>query len=255
MSTANNPEIIDVNIENVQQTGFFCRMSKMKTEGNQRKLKWLKERFDEGLKIKMLKLPERGFIEYIPGEFAWRGVDAEDYMFIHCLWVVGKSKGKGYGKVLLEEAVRDAEKEGFKGAAAMVSDGNWMANKKLFLKNGFEIVDEAEPSFQLLVKKFKKADNPEFINNWDKNLAKHKKGITVFLTDQCPYLDDAAQTIKKYAADKNIPFNLIELKSAKEVKEKSPSPHGTFNIVYNGRLLSYNYLLPKDNQKRIDALN
>jgi hypothetical protein len=47
-------KIIDVNINNVEKVGFFCRMSKMKTEGNQQKLRWLKKRFDEGLKIKML---------------------------------------------------------------------------------------------------------------------------------------------------------------------------------------------------------
>ena len=247
-------KIIDVNSENVDKVGFFCRMSKMKTEGNQRKLAWLKKRFNEGLKIKMLELPERGFIEYIPGEFAWRAVDAKGYMFIHCLWVVGKSKGKGFGDVLLSESIKDAEKQKMNGVAALVSDDNWMANKKIFFKNGFEIVDVAEPSFHLLVKKFKKADNPKFINNWDQNLAKHKKGITVFFTDQCPYLDDATQTIKKYAAEKSIAFKLIEFKSAKEVRENSPSPHGTFNIVFNGKLLSYYYLLPNDIQKRIDGL-
>lgn len=42
----------------------------------------------------MLELPERGFIEYLPGEHAWRAVHADGYLFIHCLWVVGKSKGK-----------------------------------------------------------------------------------------------------------------------------------------------------------------
>lgn len=31
----------------------------------------------------------RGFIEYIPGAFGWRAVFAEDYMLIHCLWVMG----------------------------------------------------------------------------------------------------------------------------------------------------------------------
>ncbi len=69
-------------------------------------LAWLKKRFDEGLKIKMLELPERGFIEYIPGEYAWRCVDAKGYMFIHCLWVVGKSKGKNFGELLLNECIR-----------------------------------------------------------------------------------------------------------------------------------------------------
>ena len=251
----NKPNIIDVNLTNVDKLGFFCRMSKMKTAGNQKKLAWLRKRFNEGLKIKMLELPERGFIEYIPGEFAWRGVDAKGYMFIHCLWVVGKSKGNDYGELLLKECMTDATKQQMKGIAVLVSDDNWMANKKLFLKNGFETVGEAEPSFQLMVKKFKKVANPTFVNNWDNNLKKYKNGLTILKSDQCPYLDDAVLTIKNYADENKIPLIIIELKTAEDVRLKSPSPHGTFNIVYNGKLLSYYYLLPKDIQKRIDALS
>lgn len=247
--------ILDVNINNVDKLGFFCRMSKMKTDGNQKKLKWLKERFEEGLKIKMLELPERGFIEYIPGQYAWRGVEAKGYMFIHCLWVVGKSKGNNFGELLLNECLNDAKKQKMKGVAVLVSDDNWMANKKLFLKNGFEIVEEAKPSFQLLVKKFTKCESPSFVDNWNGNLAKYKKGFTILKSDQCPYLEDAVLTIKKYADENNIPLKIIELKTAEDVRLQSPSPHGTFNIIYNGKLLSYYYLLPKDIQKRIDAIS
>jgi hypothetical protein len=91
--------ILDVGPENVGELGFFCYMSKRKSEGYARKLSWLERRFDEGLRIKMLELPDRGFIEYIPGEYAWRTVDARGFFFIHCLWVVGKSKGNGFAEV------------------------------------------------------------------------------------------------------------------------------------------------------------
>jgi L-amino acid N-acyltransferase YncA len=248
-------QILDVNLNNVDKLGFFCRMSKMKTEGNQKKLLWLKKRFNEGLKIKMLELPERGFIEYIPGEYAWRGIEAKGYMFIHCIWVVGKSKGKDFGELLLNECIEDAKNQKMNGVAVLVSDENWMANKKLFIKNKFEQVAAAEPSFQLLVKKFNKAANPTFVNNWDKNLKKHSNGLTIFQSDQCPYLEDAVITIKNFAEEKKIPLNIVKLKSAEDVRKMSPSPHGTFNIVYNGKLLSYYYLLPKDIQKRIDVLS
>ena len=65
-------DIIEVNKGNLAEKGFFCYMSKKKSEGYQRKLEWLKDRFDEGMKIKLLDLKQggRGFIEYIPGEFA-----------------------------------------------------------------------------------------------------------------------------------------------------------------------------------------
>jgi hypothetical protein len=42
--------IIDVNKNNVIETGFFCKMSQKKNDGYIRKLKWLNARFDEGAK-------------------------------------------------------------------------------------------------------------------------------------------------------------------------------------------------------------
>ena len=249
------PTIIDINSENVDHLGFFCRMSKMKTVGNKNKLSWLHKRFSEGLKIKMLELPARGFIEYIPGEYAWRSIDAKGYMFIHCLWVVGKSKGKGFGEILLNECIKDAKNLKLNGVAVLTSNDNFLANQKLFLKNGFEISARCEPAFELLVKKFKEVEDPKFISNYEMNQKKYKDGITVFLSDQCPYLDDAANIIREYAEEKEISFKIIELKSSEEVRKKSPSPNGTFNIVYNGELLSYYYILPNDIEKAISKIS
>ena len=96
------PEIIEVDETNVSQQGFFCYKSKPKAEGYRRKLNWLKNRFLEGMKTKIVYENGRsvGFIEYIPGESAWRAVNADDYLVIHCIWVVGRGKKKGYGSRL-----------------------------------------------------------------------------------------------------------------------------------------------------------
>ena len=182
----NDVTLIDVNANNVSETGFFCCMSKKKSEGYRRKLDWLKLRFTEGLKIKMLGQGQRGFIEYIPGEYAWRAVNAEGYMLIHCLWVVGKSKDKGYAGLLLNECIKDAQKSKMKGVAIVTSKGNWLVGNKLLLAHGFETVDKAPPSFELLVKKFTKVQSPSFSINWDKRRRKFGKRLTLTRSDQCP---------------------------------------------------------------------
>jgi len=155
--------IIEVNKENVSEKGFFCYMSKRKSEGYQRKMQWLKDRFNEDMKIKMLDLKQggRGFIEYVPGEYSWRAVNAKGYMFIHCIWIVGRSKGKGYATLLLNECLKDAEKLGMKGVAVLTGEGNWLVRKKFFSKHGFESVDKYPP-FELMVKKFDSAPSPSF---------------------------------------------------------------------------------------------
>jgi GNAT superfamily N-acetyltransferase len=106
-------------------------MSKKKEPGYKQKYTWLQERFAEGLKIKILH--EKGgrdtaFIEYVPGEYAWRAVNADGYMVIHCLWVVGKGKGKGYGRRLIEECIKDARTQGMQGVAMITSDRVWLAD-------------------------------------------------------------------------------------------------------------------------------
>lgn len=247
--------IIDVTPDNVEEIGFFCLMSRRKSEGYQRKLKWLKARFDEGLRIKMLDLSEggRGYIEYIPGEFAWRPVEATGYLFIHCLWVVGKSKGNGYAKLLVRECLADAKRCGALGVAMVTSDGNWLVGKKLLLSRGFKSVDLAPPGYELLATDFGPAPPPLFPTDWDRRAARFGKGLTVVRTDQCPYLDDAVNTALETARDRGIPTNVVELTSAQDIRERSPSPYGVFTIVLDGEVLSHYYQPKKKLNELLDA--
>ena len=247
-------EIIEVNSQNVQKTGFFCFMSKPKAPGYRQKLAWLEERFAEGMKFKMLH--EQGgrntaFIEYIPGEYAWRTVHAPGYLVIHCLWVVGKGKGKGYGAQLLQECIADARAQGKQGVVMISSDGTWLARKQIFLQNGFEEVDQALPSFQLLVHRFGNTPNPAFPHNWAERQAAFGPGLTVTRTAQCPYIEDASNLFLGFAAGKDIPARSVEFRSAREVQEQAPSPYGAFGVVYNGKLFSYTYLKQVEFEKRL----
>lgn len=239
-------KIIDVTADNVVRTGFFCFMSKKKAPGYARKLAWLQARFAEGLRLKMLELPDRGFIEYIPGEQAWRTIDAAGYMVIHCLWVVGKSKGQGFGQALLEACLADAQKSKMKGVAVVTSDKVWMAKKKLFEKNGFACVATADPSFSLMVKSFKKGPLPSFIDTRATIKKEFPQGLTVIRSDQCPYIEDATNMAVQTAQRLGINGRVVELQSAQDVRRYSPSPYGTFGLVLDGELLSYHYLLEKD---------
>lgn len=240
-------DIIEVNKENLTEKGFFCYMSKRKSEEYQRKLEWLKDRFDEGMKIKLLDLKQggRGFIEYIPGEFAWRAVDAKGYMFIHCMWVAGKSKGKGYAALLLNECIKDAEKAGLKGVAAVTSERNWLVGRKFFLKHSFESIDQYPP-FDLAIKRFDDAPSPSFSGDFEEKLSTCGKGLTVFRSDQCPYLDAAVRAALDAAEELGISARVIELKSAEDVRRLSPSPYGVFSVVYEGKLVSYHSRAKKE---------
>ena len=131
MAKSPKPRLISVTPENMGETGFFCMQSKKKAEGFLRKQAWLRERLAEGMQFKMVESEGRGFIEYIPGDLAWRAVHAPGYMMIHCLWVIGKSKYKGFGSILLADCIDTARKAGMRGVAMVTNSGNWLAGEEL----------------------------------------------------------------------------------------------------------------------------
>jgi L-amino acid N-acyltransferase YncA len=257
-------EIVTVDASNVDRLGFFCYMSKPKAPGYRQKRDWLAARFAEGLRIKMLHETGGrtvGFIETIPGEYAWHAVNAAGYTVIHCLWVVGQGKGKGYGTRLLQACLADARAEGRRGVAMVASDGVWLAGKQIFLKNGFEQVDvcacagatsaraKAAPAFRLLVHSFGEAPHPTFPTDWAARQASFGDGFIVIRTPQCPYIEDASTDVLQIAAERGIPARAVELTSAQEAQSLSPSPYGTFGIVRDGRLFSHHYLCRKELEK------
>lgn len=239
--------IIDVNEENMDQTGFFCMRSKPKSTGYKRKLNWLKDRLAEGMQIKLLLEDgyPRGFIEFVPSESAWRAVHADDFLMIHCLWIVGQGKGKGYGAQLLEACIREGEAQNKSGIAMVTSQKTWVADSRLFLKYGFSIVDEAPPNFQLVVKKLKECQTPSFPTDWEARAEKYGEGITILRSDQCPYIDQSVEVITDTAGELGIPTKVIEIHTCQEA-QSSPSAYGVFTVLYNGRLLTYHPVTKRD---------
>ena len=230
-----NISIIDTNSENILEYGV-CGYKSMKRPGYPEKIEWLKGRFQEGLKIKTLfseKDGAQGMIEYIPGEYCWIPVQASGYMFIHCIFVGFKRayKGKGYGSLLLNECIKDAKKENMQGAAVVTRKGSFMVGKELLIKHGFEVVDNAPPDFELLVKKFNEnPPTPTFKGNWEEKQSRYGKGLTIIRADQCPYTVKNVNEIYETAEKEfGIKPKVITLKNYTEAQE-SPCPFGIFLI-------------------------
>jgi GNAT superfamily N-acetyltransferase len=253
---ADSVEIVSVGANNVAEYGFFCFKSKPKSEGYRRKLEWLGQRFAEGLTITILLENGRsvGFIETMPGERAWRAVEAPGYMVIHCLWVVGRGKGKGYGSRLLEACVEDARRKQQRGVVMVSSSGTWLAGSKLFLKRGFEAVGGVPPSFDLLVKRFGQSSLPTFPSDWSERSQHHGSGMTIIRSDQCPYIDDAVAGALKIAADMEVEARVVELNDCRQVQDLAPSPYGVFSVVYDGQLLSYRYMGNREKKQLVAFL-
>jgi hypothetical protein len=237
-------QIFDLTPDNIAEYGVCGYKDVKKHLELRRKIDWFKEYYPKGLKIKIIlskKGGYQGMLEYIPGKYAHRPVDAEGYMFIQCIFVGFRKefKGKGYASLLIDECIREAKESNMLGVAVVTRKGSFMAKKDIFFKKGFALVDKAEPDFELLVLKFNhKATDPKF-RNLQKNLEKYKKGLFIFRSVQCQYTEKNVNSILESAKNNfNLEAKIIDLEDVSAVQD-SPCAFGTFCIIYNGEIISY----------------
>jgi GNAT superfamily N-acetyltransferase len=237
-------KIIGLTPENITEYGVCGYKDANKHVELRKKIEWVKEYYPFGLKIKALISEEgayQGMIEYIPGRFAHRPVNAEGYMFIHCIFVGFKKefKRKGYASLLIDECIKDAKKNKMHGVAVVTRKGSFMADNTIFLKNGFQIVENAKPDFELLVLKLvKNTKNPGFKLSLNEKLKENDNGLTIMRSAQCPYTEKNVNAIIDSAKKMKLKINLIELQDA-NAAQNNPCAFGTFSIIYNGNIISH----------------
>jgi hypothetical protein len=238
-------KIINLTPENIADYGVCGYKDIKKHKELRKKIEWFNEYYPKGLRIKVLLTPKGGYqgmLEYLPGEFAHRPVNADGYMLIHCIFVGFKNefKGKGYASALLAECINDSQRQKMSGVAVVTRKGSFMANDQIFLKKGFEIVDTAKPDFSLLAIKFDtKSTHPTFKSDILENLCEYEKGLTIIRSPQCPYTEKNVNAIIESAEEKfNLKTRLIDLKNSEDA-QNTPCAFGTFCIIYNGEIISY----------------
>ena len=241
----NSTSIIDLTPENIAEYGVCGYKDIKKHIELRRKIDWFTRYYPLGLRIKALVSESGGYqgmLEYIPGRYAHRPVDADGYMFIHCVFVGFKKefKGKGYASLLLDACIEEAKATGMKGVAVVTRKGSFMAKKDIFVKKGFVPVDSAGPDFELLALKFDPdAASPKFRPEIEKNREKYPEGLVIFRSAQCPYSEKNVAAIIDSAEKKyGLTPRLVEMEDAESVQD-SPCPFGTFCIMYNGEVISH----------------
>ncbi len=242
--TKQHPDITILNVtpDNVEQTGIYCIKDK-KSPGYKSKVEWFKARVNNGIKMKIAfddSGRQVGFIEYMPAEIAWRPVKADNYYFVQCIGVfVKEAKEKGVGSYLLAQCEAEARQHYKAGICAMSSDGPWMANKSLYEKSGFVLVEELD-RFELMVKAFQSKGKLPAFTDWTKEQKKYA-GWNLVYADQCPWHEKSVSDLRQCAADNGIQLNVIKLTSPAQAR-KAPSGFGTFSLIRDGRLLGDHYL-------------
>jgi hypothetical protein len=208
------------------------------------KHEWLISQMHLGLRILLLypagEKKAQAYIEYTPGEHAWRAVNAKGYMFIHCLWTASNAwKHKGFGTALIDACSQDAKNKGYSGVAVLASNDAFLANADIFIKSGFTEVDAAKPNFSLLTRQFQPSPPPYIIDNTAS--LKRYDGLHLLYSRQCPWVARFVDELDTICTSKNLKLHIKEIQSPREA-QGSPSPYGVFNLINNGKLLADHYI-------------
>jgi len=236
--------IIKIDRDNyLQHPQLVCFINPKQPSYNE-KINWLLKRLDEGLRI-LLLYPEgekkaQGYIEYVPGENCWRGVNAPGYMFIHCIWTYSNHwKNKGIATILLKECEKEARKAGMNGMAVLTGDTPFLTKPPLFMKYGFAVMEFASTGQVLMVKRFKDAPIPH-LNDWQEELCKYR-GWHIVYSKQCPWVARFVRELSEWLMDKKIKIQITELRTPQEAQH-APSPYAVFNLIHDGKLLADHYI-------------
>ena len=230
-------EYIKVTKDNIDKEHICCAMSCKQSVA---KKEWLKQRFDEGLVFYRSKERGKCFIEYIPAENAWIPIEANNYLYINCLWVSGSMKGHGYSNDLLEECIRDAKLQNKSGICILCAEGRkreFLADPKYLAYKGFKVADVSDCGINLMVLSLKEnVEMPKF-----KECAKHPsvsdKGFVLYYTDQCPFTYYWVPKVQEVAKEHNISLKVIHI-TDKESAREVPAPVTTYALFLDGKFVT-----------------
>jgi hypothetical protein len=114
-----------------------------------------------------------------------------------------------------------------------------MADRRLFLANGFDVVDTAPPDYELLACKFDScAAAPTFRKDCSRKAGEYSRGLTIIRSSQCPHIAKFAADIAETAENEyHIKPTVIDLKSWSDAQH-APTPYAVFTVLYDGHVLA-----------------
>lgn len=238
-------DYITLTTDNLENEHICCALVDKKGNcGAKKKKEWLKEQIANGLVFRKADVRGKVFIEYIPAEYAWVPVQADNYLYINCFWVAGSYKGQGHGSKLLESCIEDAKAQNKYGIVGLSS-----AKKKAFLsdplflkKYGFKVCDTAEPYYELCCLRFDEASPlPSFKKCAKRGTIEDKNNVVIYYTNQCTFTEDYVRDVKAAAQENGIPLKAIKYESA-QMAQNAPVPSTTYSLFQNGKFVTHEVL-------------
>ena len=231
---------VDLTADNLATETLCCIIRTKKPHpGVECKRQWLAERLKEGHVFRKLEGRATVFIEYAPLEKAWTPVVGENYFYVYCLWTEGENRGKGYGKALLESCLEDARAQGKSGVCLLgaAKQKAWLTDQAFFRHFGFETVETTPNGYELLALSFD-GSKPHFAPQVFQ-MEIDSPELTVYYDDQCPFIHQTLEKLRRYCAENGEPLNLRHVDSL-DMAKKLPCVFNNWAAFYGGKFVTVN---------------
>jgi len=249
-------EFIVLSADNIEHEHICCAITDKKGEACVASKKaWLKERFKEGLVFRKLDARGKVFIEYIPAEYAWCPIAADDYMHINCFWVSGQFKGQGYANQLLQQCIEDAKGKGKLGLTVLSSTKKmpFLSDPAYLKHKGFQVADTAKPYYELLYLPFSEANPAPRFLQCAKNGKTDEKGMVLYYTNQCPFTDKYVRMIRDIALRRGATVTIHKIETAQQA-HCVPAPFTAYSFYNNGDFITNEIMTEKKFEQFLNAL-
>jgi GNAT superfamily N-acetyltransferase len=260
------PRFVTLDATSVDEHHLCCALGDPKHEaGVARKRAWLKERFAEGLVFRKLDVRGKVFIEYAPGEVAWRPVVAPGWFVVHCLWVSGRYAGQGYATALVDDALDHAARTGRHGLviASGATKRPFLSDPAWLTRHGFTAVDRAG-QWRLWARPVggempdgvapRLADSVhEAVSTGPAASSAAPGRFVARYDDQCPFNEHWSQEVVASLQRRGQDAVRVHVDTCVEA-QRSPSPLGTYGLERDGRLVCLHLTTDAATGRLLDAL-
>jgi GNAT superfamily N-acetyltransferase len=225
-------EFRKITVDELQYVSYLClwgvsrKQKEAMNEHMAKRLKWIEEMMQKGLKIIVALGPrksKKGLIEYLPIEMAPESVRGEKSLFINCVWVLPRCSKAGVGEGLMQHFLKEATKVG--GATVLAYEGDkWFGYfdympASFFKRFGFRETSR-DGTRVLLHLDLGSHQSPLLLAPKRRKVkAEGKTVIDVFCNSQCPWCGWMADKVMENVKHHGVTANLISTDSRDIMEE------------------------------------
>ncbi|MGI3184248.1 hypothetical protein [Nioella aestuarii] len=233
--------VITVSPPNLDRSGFLSLEKGLAEPDHSTGRDWLIDRLSQGLQVRMLRPPLRGFIEFVPGRATWRPITgAGQSVVIEALRVDGQA-GRVVGIGALLRVAEDwARYFGFSTLLIMVRDGDDPEMRAELRRQNYVTLDRTMGSVQLWGRVLQGPISlPLLPQDWLGRASRLGPGLVVQSLGDGDALWQRAEELLSRGREAGLATRHDHLSKPEQARVRLASPDAMSCVVLDGDLVGY----------------